>query len=660
MEPGQIVEYIERQKIICAVVVEVRQQKLHLVNELNREVSLSQNRILNVGKQRIPPQTLRDLQVRILKETALKRDESAKKVDVRELWTLLHSEQEWISASDMADLCFAENSNGDNEAVVIRALFQNRLYFKFDQTRFFPFTEEQVEQMAAQALETDRKNRIIDQGAAWLKSIAAGDERATAEPEPEISEILKSYCLYDKESKTHPLAREILAKAGVGHPDNLLGLLIKAGVFDENENLDLFRMEIPIDFSENTLRKTDGISRCAPISPDPERRDLTGLDVMTIDGLGTRDFDDALSVEFHGDYTRLGIHIIDVGHFIARNDAIDEEALVRGSSIYMPDRKIPMLPPVLSEDLCSLKVDQVRPAISILVKLSPMANIIDYEIVPSHIRVRRQLTYEDADKMADTCPDIRGMFTIAREFRSRRLMNEAVQICLPEINLWIDEGGEIHVNRVDRENPGRLLVSEIMIMGNWLMARFLSEHDMPAVFRSQPRPKERLYKGEGGTLFQNYMQRRHLSRFKLGNKPECHSGLGVDAYVTATSPIRKYGDLVTQRQIRSIMGLEQPYNADEINYIIGLLEIPLSNVARIQFLRNRYWILKYLEKKTGESLEAMVLQKKRNAYRILLPDVMIECDLPVSGGLSLKPEDLIHVKIQHVDARKDLLALFLG
>ena len=93
---------------------------------------------------------------------------------------------------------------------------------------------------------------------------------------------------------------------------------------------------------------------------------------------------------------------------------------------------------------------------------------------------------------------------------------------------------------------------------------------------------------------------------------------------------------------------------------MALLELPLQNVGRIQVLRNRYWILKYLEKKIGVKHPAMVLLKKRNSYQILLPDYMIECDLPTSAGMNLKPEDLIHVKIQHVDARKDLLAVFLG
>jgi exoribonuclease-2 len=156
------------------------------------------------------------------------------------------------------------------------------------------------------------------------------------------------------------------------------------------------------------------------------------------------------------------------------------------------------------------------------------------------------------------------------------------------------------------------------------------------------------------------MQRRFLSRFVLDHKSGKHSGLGLDAYVTATSPIRKYFDLITQRQIRAVLGLEQPYNSEEIDQLIQMLQLPMSYVSRIQFGRQRYWLLKYLEQYVGHKEEAIVLGKRRNNYQILLTEYMIECDLPFSSGLELKPEDLIQVTIQNVNARKELLQVAIG
>ena len=381
---------------------------------------------------------------------------------------------------------------------------------------------------------------------------------------------------------------------------------------------------------------------------------------MTIDGQSTLDFDDALSIERLGDHYQLGIHIVDVGQFVRKGDRIDREALDRGSSIYMPDQKVSMLPGTLAEGLCSLKAGELRPAISTLVRLSPSKGIIDYEVLPSLIRVEQQLTYYDVNLAADQNQDIVILREIAEKFRRQRLENGAVQITVPEVNIWLAEDGSISVNKVNRESPGRMLVAELMILANWLMAKFLADYDMPGIFRSQPEPRERLYKGDEGTLFQNWMQRRFLSRFVLDHKPGKHSGLGLDAYVTATSPIRKYFDLITQRQIRAIFKLEEPYTVEEIGQLIQMLQVPMSTVGRIQQGRHRYWLLKYLEQHIGRKEEAIVLNKRRNNYQILLNEYMVECDLPLSTGLELKPEDLIQVTIQNVSARKDLLQVAIG
>jgi exoribonuclease-2 len=276
------------------------------------------------------------------------------------------------------------------------------------------------------------------------------------------------------------------------------------------------------------------------------------------------------------------------------------------------------------------------------------------------VRVSDQLTYFEVNDAAEDDGQIHSLLEIAEAFRRRRLEAGAVQITLPEINIWLGEDGEVNLSKVDRESPGRLLVAELMILNNWLMARLLAEQSMPAVFRSQNAPRVRLYEGDGGSLFQHWMQRRHISRFLLGHAPEKHSGLGLDMYVTATSPIRKYVDLVTQRQIRAVLGLEPAYAEDDIDAVIQQLEVPMSQVARVQFTRHRYWLLRYLEKQVGQKIEATVLMKRRVGVQVLLNDYMIECDLSTPPSLDLKAEDLIQVTIQKVNARNDEIVLSLG
>lgn len=664
MESGCIVEYIDRQKILCAVVLEVKNQRLRLLTENNREVKLSAGRLLHKDKARLNVSMGRDKMVDALREVASKRKALLSQVDIKDLWEILNTEQVWIDLATMTEFCFPDSPGGDHESAVIRAFFDDRLYFKFNLDQFFPNTAQQVERLAAQRQEEARKSRIIELGGDWLKSLVNGSSPSAEvndEDTQAFIEILKSYYLFEKESKDHALARAIISKSGLEWTTGLFPILVKLGVFTENENIELLRAGIVAEFDKTILQSADRlVAASQDYLADGLRRDLTSLLLMTIDGQSTLDFDDALSIEKVGEQYRLGIHIVDVGHFVRKGDTIDQEALARGSSIYMPDQKISMLPAALAEGLCSLKAGQLRPAISTMVNLSPSKEILDYEIIPSLIEVDQQLTYYDVNLAADQNQDIIILRDVAEKFRQRRLDGGAVQITVPEVNVWLAEDQTISVNKINRESPGRMLVSEIMILANWLMAKFLTENAMPAIFRSQPDPRNRLYRGDEGTLFQNWMQRRYLSRFVLDHKANKHSGLGLDAYVTATSPIRKYFDLTTQRQLRALLGLEPPYNADEIDQLIQMLQVPMSGVGKIQQGRHRYWLLKYLEQHVGRKEEAIVLMKRRNNYQILLTEYMVECDLPLSSGLQLKPEDLIQVTIQNVSARKDLFQVAIG
>ena len=668
MGSGNVVEYIDQQKILCAVVLEVKNQRLRLLTENNREVNLSANRLSHKCKTQIDLSAGRNMMVKSLKEIAGLRKKLINHVDIKGLWEVLNPEQEWIDLATMTEFCFPDNPSCDHESAVIRAFFKNRLYFKFNPDGFFPNSEEQVIRIVSREKEDARKKQIITDGASWIKSVLNDNfplSKSFTEKKTEFVDILKSAYLFEKESKHYDLGKAMLAKAGINDFSRIFQILEKIDVFDKNENIDLYKYNISITFPDQVIKEVSDLADRINASPendfsDIKRIDLTKLSLMTIDGQATIDFDDALSIEDRGDHYRLGIHIVDVGHFIPKGSVIDCEAFKRGSSIYMPDRKISMLPPYLAENLCSLKAGELRPAISTMIKLTPAADIIDYEIIPSLVKVKHQLSYYDVNLLAEEDKAIIILRDIAAKYRESRLSSGAVHISLPDINVWLDEDDSITVNKVNRESPGRMLVSELMIMGNWLSARFLADHKIPAIFRTQPDPRERLYKGEEGTLFQNYMQRRYLSRFILNTEPKRHSGLGLDYYVTATSPIRKYFDLVTQRQLRSAFGMEKAYTHEEIDKIIISLKQLMSNVSQIQQRRNRYWILKYLEKRIGQKEEAVVLYKRRDRYNILLPEYMIECDLSVSGSIDLKPKDLIRVTLQYVNARKNSFSVFMG
>ena len=195
MESGSIVEYIDRQKIMCAVVLEVKNQRLRLLTENNREVKLSAGRLLHKDKARLNLAMGRDKMVDALREVAGKRKALLTQVDIKDLWEILNTEQVWIDLATMTEFCFPDSPGGDQESAVIRAFFDDRLYFKFSLDQFFPNSVQQVERLTAQRQEEAHKNRIVELGGDWLKSLINGSSPPVDVSEEDIQDfinILKS------------------------------------------------------------------------------------------------------------------------------------------------------------------------------------------------------------------------------------------------------------------------------------------------------------------------------------------------------------------------------------------------------------------------------------------------------------------------------------
>jgi len=544
----------------------------------------------------------------------------------------------------------------------MRAMFEDRLYFKFDKNRFFPNSREKVAQIAAQTAEEARKTRLVEEGSRWIQEAIKGAyDTVPPDKEPVVS-ILKSYYLFGKDSSHYKTAKALLSESGLDPTEGPFRLLVQIGVWDEDENLNLHRFGLSESFPTPVEKATRELiaTKRLHYSAKEGRKDLTHLPTLTIDGQSTLDYDDAISIEPLPYGNRLWVHITDVGHFLEKDSPLDEEALGRASSIYMPDKRISMLPPDLAEDLCSLKKGEERLALSVKADLDEAANVTDFEIIPSVVRVGQQLTYYHANQMVQGDRHLSKLYDIALKLRKIRLSAGALQLDLPEVMVRIDDHKEIIVTRVNRESPSRLIVAESMILANWLSARFLRDHGRIAIFRSQQPPRQRLFGEDGGTLHQKWMQRRFLSRVVLGPDPEPHSGLGLDAYLTCTSPLRKYLDLVTQRQLRALLGLEELYTPKELKFMAQAVKEPFSYIMMLQQERNRYWILKYLERLVGQQEEALVLEKRRRHYVLLLTNYMLEATLSADYPGEVTPQEMVTVKIEKVNARSDILTVALN
>jgi len=658
------VEYIVEKQISCGVVLDEKPNKLRILTESNREVSLSEKRLTSASKECLDVSVGRNGLLGRLAEIIAKRKGLKKTVNVFEIWEVMNNEERWFEAKTIAEVYFGDNPSEDHVSAIVRAFFEDRLYFKFGTNRFSPRTAEQVDQLLKRKKEEADRERMLEAGGNWLREVMDTGTGNSPPAGDELIEVLKSFYVFDKESPHYRLGRDLLNRAGFHSKDVLFDILVKLGVWDPDENLNLVEYEVPDSFSKEILDEAERVWRDAagqPLGVNPLRKDLTRLPTLTIDGQGTLDFDDALSIEHEEDGYRVWVHVADVAHFIHPGSLLDQDAMCRASSIYMPDKRIPMFPPQISEQLCSLRLEEDKPALSLMISIDRSGEVRSFEFVESVIRVDRQFTYYEANTMLEADEELAALYALAVQFRKQRLGAGALQFTLPEIQILIDEERLVSLGRINREGPSRVTVAEFMIMANWLAGRFLRQRGTPAIYRSQGGPRERLLGAEDGTLLQNWLQRRLISRVVISPDPDTHAGLGLDAYSSWTSPIRKCFDLVAQRQIKGEIGNNsRTYSTNEIRRVIQVVEEPMRRTMSVQQKRRRYWLLRYLEQIKGEEIEALVVEKRRDRYIILLLNVVMETWLPVSCGLDLNPGYTVYVKVDKVSPRLDTLSVSLS
>jgi exoribonuclease-2 len=651
LNPGQIVEFIEANKIVAGLCLEDRKSRVRLLTEAQREASLSPTRILHVSHQRISLQQGREEAVRQLREQSDLRKHLSREIDIRALWEVLHEEDEPVSPAEMSELAFGESASDDRISAVLRAVLADRVYFKFHPQGIRANDPDTVDKILTQRDREKKKEQQILEGSRWLQALWSSKEVPPPKDKGEIVALLKDYAVYGKESAQARHTEQILRAAGLNHDQAAFQALVRLGIWSPHENLLIQRFGTRRTFPDEVLAEARSLQARPPDpAADPHREDLLSLELLTIDSPDTLDIDDGLSLEAHPHGYRVGIHIADVAAVVQPNSALDEEAALRATSIYLPEEIIPMLPPGVSDDLCSLRAGKVRPAISLLVQVDPEGQIQDRRFSLSWVQVSRRLSYDEIDR-ALLCADHpwQPLFSIARHWREERIQQGALLLPLPEVVVRLDRNGEIQVEQRDRESPSQILVSEMMIQANRLAAQFLQSRDVPAIYRCQGEPRERILDKPSSDLFLNYRQRKFLSRAELQLEPAFHSGLGVQDYTTVTSPIRRYLDLVVQRQLSAALrGAPSVYGPEDLETIMMQTETSLSQAAILEAWRLRYWLLRYLQERKGETTPALVLYQQGNRLQLLLVDYMIETSVPAAAFSQLREGQEIRVRIVRV------------
>lgn len=645
---GKLIEYLDNGKFICALVTESQPKRLRLMNQNGRELNLPTSRVVHCSKQVYPLNGNREALTKQLRDTTEKRCSLMNHINLEEIWELTAEDgAQSFTPAFLVELTFGEMANDDTVSAFLRCVFEDKLFFKYKEGLIRPNSPDKVEQIQQQLKKEEKKSQLINEGAAYVTRIFAapgGPEKRDA-LQDEVLNIIRDYYLFGSEASETELAQKILKAAGLHRPHDPYFLLVKAGIWSANENIPLLRSELPVNFSLVARQQAEHLLQRGQeeLFNDSGRINLTHLSPITIDGPTTLDFDDALTVEEQDGKYLVGIHISDVAHYVRPGDPLFLEAMHRGTSIYFPEGQIPMLPRHLSQGICSLIQDETRAAISFMMVLSPAAEVLKVRICPSIIKVKRRLTYEEVDRMVESDPEIRVLDMLRRKLRGKRLKNGALLLPFPDVNIFIDHQGRVHVSLSKSDTPARTIVSEMMILANSEAAKYVADRMVPGIFRSQPELQNRIVFGEDDNLFQNTLQRKHIPRGELSTIAKPHSGLGVSHYTTITSPIRRLLDLVMQHQLNSIIRRQEPCFTEEMcKDFTSVLARTLAAAHNVRQQRQRYWLLKYLADRQGQYLDALVIQAGAKRVNLLLTDILMDIDLPppairnIAAGASVK------------------------
>ncbi len=659
MAEGKIIEYIDQREIVLSVCLKDRVSKLQLLTLSNHEVSISPKRTLLISFTTLDISRPRGELLKKLEVLEKRRMDYMTEVSVQDLWELTYEEHETFTYKYLAQLSFGNDVTDDHISALVRALFADRVFFKMKDDYFIPNSPDKVKQIRKARDAAELREREIKEGANFLKEVVNNRHPEDPPLKEKIVEILIQLALYGKDAPDFKQGKEMFSRAGIKDIDHARHLLVKLNIWDKDENLDLHRFKIRTDFSEPALKEADIVMR-QEIDP-LGREDLTDLSIFTIDGPNTRDFDDALSLEPIGEGYRLGVHITDLTPFIKVDGHLDREASNRASSIYLPVNQIPMFPSSLSNNALSLVKGSNRLAISLFVDFDRDWNIKNYRFMPTIVRIEKQLTYDHVNAVYKEEPIFSALYQLAQALRQKRLANGAMLIPLPELHFEFGNNSKLQVRLIGQDTPSKIIVSECMILYNWLTAKFASEKALPILNRSQEPPQERLFIDESKYIYYVFQQRRKLQPLFIDTITQPHSGLGVDVYTNATSPLRRYMDLLVQRQIHSYLLKNRPvYTESRLKELNMLIQQTLRDIDLMKRNQARYWILKYLAGRINDNFDAIVFQKLKYKYLIILTDFLFVADLSKATGHELSAGEEIKVVVKKSDPWADALILELA
>lgn len=563
--------------------------------------------------------------------------------------------------------------------VLACAIFEDGLYFKLKDGRFVPESAADVARNLAR-LEAERRLAEAVEAAAG-HVLARLRDRLNALP-PALEEALVEVAALGRESASAPLAEGLLEalQAALGHDDVLLPptcradsalrvlsrqieeLLVTLGLLERHANLAPIRAGVPTRFTPELLAEAARVTGEPPL-PAP-LADLTHLEAFAIDDPDTTEIDDAIALdpEVPG---RVHILIADAAAFVPPGSPLDLEAARRLTTLYLPDGRIPMLPPALAEGGASLVAGAPRTAVVFSATLDASGRPVDLEVTRARVLVRHQISYDDAFTLLGSpgsAPgdQLRALEALALRHRAFRHKAGAVTFQRPEVNFHLLPSGRIELKVGAPLSRARQLVAELMVLACHAAAELCAARGIPCLYRSQAAPDELPGPPDPVTgriddpVLQNELMRR-LKPSLLTTDPRLHWTLGVPSYTQVTSPIRRYADLVVHQQILAWLEPGRPQrSAAELDALIADIGRQMASVRRADQESRRLFALRWFEQEEGRIFDAVVLRELGKRYLVDLGLLGWHEAIPLRG--KRRPGQQIRLKVDRVDIEGDSIS----
>ena len=548
--------------------------------------------------------------------------EPAPGLELEEVWELVRGEDA-VGLADLAELLYGAATPA--AAWAAWSLVADGLYFQGEPGRIVARAADEI---ADERRRRDERQAEARRWSAFVARLAAGTWDAGDEPYLHEVEQLA----LERGSGSRALRSMGRAEA----PENAHALLLEIGYWDP--------ACVPHARRRNLALQPPAVE--VPPLADEARLDLTHLPAFAIDDEGNRDPDDAVSLEDG----RLWVHVADVASLVPPDSPADVEARSRGTTLYLPDGNIPMLPPAVV-DVLGLGLRDPSPALSFGIDIGEDGQVADVQVAATWIRVER-LTYGQAEARLSEAI-FAGLRALTGRTRQRRRVDGSVDIDWPEARIRVEEG-RVRIQPMEPYEIRRM-VAESMILAGEASALYAIDHHLPFPFSTQVATEGPLDPGSG--LAGEFARRRQLRPGRIQASPGPHAALGVAAYTRTTSPLRRYLDLVVHQQLRAHLSGGEPLPQSEILERVGSSEAVVRAARQAERLSNRHWTLVYLTQNPEWRGPGHVVEMRGPRSTVVVPELALEVGLYLSAPAELNevlPLRARGVDLPRLEARLDV------